>query len=206
MTSAIAITAHHDDAVLWCGGAILRTLRMGWRWTVLALCIPDQQRQIYFDSYCAATGVVGRRFEFEDYQGGSIFSRNREAALSSKVKEILEGSKYDYIFTHSCDQGGEYGGHANHDEVLSVTKSLVPPNELIYFCYNPEFGYNGRATTARRDAEFHLQLNYDELIQKAGWCRMAPDAMSSLQSIGFPCPNPEGFRTKRILPPPFIAK
>ncbi len=207
LTHAIAITAHHDDAVLWCGGTIIRTLRAGWRWTVIALCVPDPQRQVYFDSYCAATGVAGRRFTFRDYQSGATFSENNRDQLISTVQEILAESSFNYIFTHSKDQGGEYGGHTNHDEVRLVTEQLVTnANQLAHFCYNPEFGYNGRATTARLDSDFHVQLSYDELIQKAGWCRKAPDCMSSLKAIGFPCPNPEGFRAMQLPSGLFIPR
>jgi hypothetical protein len=88
--------------------------------------------------------------------------------------------------------------------VVTKVASMAARHKLIHFCYRPEFGFNGLGTTARLDADYHVQLDYDELIQKAGWCRMAPDVMSSLEGIGFPCPNPEGFRTSRQLPPPFI--
>jgi hypothetical protein len=205
MPNAIAITAHHDDAVLWCGGTILRTRRLfRWDWTVVALCVPNSERQVYFDSYCASIGVVGRRFNFADYQGPAPFSSNTRSGIANEIQGILNGVHFDYVFTHSKDNGGEYGGHANHDEVRLATESVVSPTELIYFCYSPEFGLNGRGTTARRDANYHVQLDYDELIQKAGWCRMAPDSMSSLRDIGWPCPNPEGFRTMRGLNSPFI--
>lgn len=204
MTHAIAITAHHDDAVLWCGGTILRMTALGWNWTVVALCVPDSQKQRYFDEYCQAAKVVGSRFAFADYQGGGTFRENTKASFIKEIKAILDAKTFEFVFTHSCDPGGEYGGHANHDEVLQATLELVPKEQLICFAYNPEFGYNDRATTARRDADYHVQLNYDELIHKANWCRSAPDAQTSLQAIGFPCPNPEGFRTARHLLPPFI--
>jgi len=205
MPQAIVITAHHDDAVLWCGGTILRTIELGWNWTVVALCVCDKQKQRYFDDYCNATSVVGKRFDFADYQSGALFSQNTKASLKTEIQPILAASTFDFIFTHSRDAGGEYGGHPNHEEVLQTLQEIVPEEQLIHFSYKPEFGFSGRATTARLDADYHVQLNYDELIHKATWCRNAPDADTSLQSMGFPCPNPEGFRTKRRLSSPFIA-
>lgn len=205
MPNAIAITAHHDDAVLWCGGTILRTRRaLSWNWTVVALCVPDPARQVYFDSYCAAVGVAARRFAFRDYQGPAAFSQNRQSDFEDALRSIQQSQLFDFVFAHSKDAGGEYGGHANHDESRIASESVFGSSNLIHFCYAPEFGYNGRGTTARRDANYHLQLDYDELIQKAGWSRMAPDSMTSLRNIGFPCPNPEGFRTDRQMPSPFI--
>ena len=205
MTKAIAITAHHDDAVLWCGGTILRTNRLGWNWTVVALCVADLQKQRYFDDYCNAAKVNSQRFDYDDYQDGAAFSRNSRHSLTQEIKRLLAATSYDFVFTHSRDPGGEYGGHANHDEVLQATLDVVPNKGIICFSYNPEFGYNGRATTARRDADYHVQLTYEELIHKATWCQSAPDAQSNLRAIGFPCPNPEGFRTAvKDLPDAFI--
>ncbi|MEQ1904620.1 MAG: PIG-L family deacetylase [Pirellulaceae bacterium] len=206
MTRAIAITAHHDDAVLWCGGTILRTNQLGWKWTVVALCVPDRQKQRYFDEYCNAAKVEGRRFGFKDYQVGPTFSQNSKQSMKDEIQQIMNVSPFDFVFTHSRDVGGEYGGHANHDEARDATFEILSPDKVICFSYNPEFGYNGRATTARRDADYHVQLKYEELIHKATWCQLAPDAESSLQAIGFPCPNPEGFRTAKHLSAPFIPR
>jgi len=203
---AIAITAHYDDAVLWCGGAIVRTLSLGWRWTVVAMCTPAPDRQQYFDNYCESLGVKAVRFDMADYQSGDLFSENDRDTMESRIQNLLAEDQADLIFTHSKDAGGEYGGHTNHDEVRDSTLSVVNGHPVVHFAYNPEFGYNGCGTTARIDADFHLQLTYDELIEKAKWCRNVPDADSSLKALGYPCPNPEGFRSDHQLGWPFIPK
>lgn len=202
---ALAITAHHDDAVLWCGGTMLRTIKLGWKWVVVGLCVPLPERQKYFANYCRDIGVGCHQFGFADYQKELPFSKNSERDMIETIRKVLSGWNPDLVFTHSSDAGGEYGGHANHDEVLKVTQVCVPQNQIVTFAYNPEFGRNGRATTARRDADYHVQLTYDELIEKAIWCRRAPDAPTNLKNLGFPCPNPEGFRaTGTSLPADFI--
>ena len=137
MPNAIAITAHHDDAVLWCGGTIMRTRRMaGWNWTVVALCVPDPDRQVYFDSYCAAAGVTGRRFNFVDYLPPPLFSHNRQADFEAAICESQQSIEFDFVFTHSKDVGGEYGGHANHDEVRIAAENVFGSSNLIHFCYS----------------------------------------------------------------------
>lgn len=205
MTKAIAITAHHDDALLWCGGTIRRTKReFGWDWTVVALCVQCPEKQRYFERYCKKAKADGRWFTYEDYQEGSAFSCNSRGSLTNEIRQLLSASSYDLVFTHSRDPGGEYGWHANHVEVRDATLDAVTNERVLCFSYNPEFGCNGRATTARRDADYHVQLTYKELIHKAIWCQRAPDVQSSLRGIGFPCPNPEGFRIAGTGLPPEV--
>ena len=194
---AVAIVAHHDDAVLWCGGTILKTqIECGWEWTIIVFCLPDPDKKRYFEDYCTTFNISEISFRYEDYQGGNKFCTNKKDEMVTNLREILKNNSYDFIFTHSFDQGGEYGGHVNHEEVREVVEEVFPLGNIVNFSYNPEFGYNGRATVARIDANFHVQLNYDELIDKATWCSKAPDAESSLKAIGYPCPNPEGFRNR----------
>jgi LmbE family N-acetylglucosaminyl deacetylase len=207
MTKAIAITAHHDDALLWCGGTIRRTNQLGWDWTVVALCVRCPEKERYFERYCKKAEVDGRWFKYEDYQDGSAFSCNSRDSLTNEIRQLLSASPYDFVFTHSRDPGGEYSRHANHDEVRDATLAAVTSERILCFSYTPEFGCNGRATTARRDADYHVQLNYEELIHKATWCQRSPDAQTSLKDLGFPCPNLEGFRTAVTdLPVVFIPR
>ena len=212
MTRAICITAHHDDAVLWLGGTILRTRCLGWSWTIVALCVPDPNRRAYFTNYCDTLQATAASFGFKDYQSGDPFSQNSQDEFRKSILYAARGENFDWVFTHSRDLGGEYGRHANHDEVCEATRTVVDDGSLgcgtqrlVYFSYSPVFGCNGRATTARLDANFHLQLTYDELLQKCAWCMAAPDAFTNLKSLGFPCPNPESFGGDGIsLPAPFI--
>lgn len=214
ITRAIAITAHHDDALLWIGGTILRTRSLGWMWTVIALCVPDNQKKEYFNNYCNAVRVISASFSYFDYQSGNPFSRNLMSDFQNAITQVSQNTRYDWVFTHSRDPDGEYGSHVNHDEVRKATQSLMNngalcagSEHLVFFSYAPIFGGNGRATTAKADADFHLQLTYDELLQKCAWCMAAPDAFTNLKNIGFPCPNPESFAGDSVrLPVPFIPR
>jgi LmbE family N-acetylglucosaminyl deacetylase len=213
MTTAIAITAHHDDAVLWCGGTILRTAReLGWKWTVVALCVPDKERQGYFKNYCGAVGVSSVAARLADYQEGPAFSRNTQEAYNQEIMNATQGKSFDWVFTHSRGQHGEYGFHANHAEVQEATKALAADGRfgaglerLIYFSYSPIYRFGGLATVAKQQSAFYLQLTYEELAGKCDWCKRVPDARPNLENLAFPCPNPEAFAGDRVqLPPPFI--
>jgi len=214
MVHALVMTAHHDDAVLWMGGAIQRTLTMGWHWTVLALCVPEPARRTYFNAYCTSLGVDHATWQFRDYQGPQPFTENSKQQMEQAILEHCGTTQYDWVFTHSKDDDCEYGSQANHIEIRDVTKSLVgcgsltaSASRLVHFSYRPEFGFNGRATVARLDADFHLQLTYNELLQKCAWCMSAPDAHTNLNNLGNPCPNPESFSGAGIqLPQPFIPR
>ena len=212
MTTAIAITAHHDDAVLWCGGTILRTRSFDWTWTVVALCVPNTNTADYFRRYCADVKGMPATYNCRDYQEGPSFKCNTRQALEEGIMRACPNTHFDWVFTHSRDEHCEYGFHANHQEVREATQVLVRAGKLcatlerlVYFSYSPIYGGNGRATVARKDSDFYLQLTYDELFHKCTWCRKAPDALTSLSDIGFPCPNPEAFEGDGVrLPKPFI--
>jgi hypothetical protein len=212
--NALAVTAHHDDAFLWLGGTILRTTQVGWGWTVIALCVPDGSKREYFSSWCDSVGAHSVVNQFLDYQPPPAFRENQKSDIQRTIEIAVGDKRFDWVFTHSRDPGGEYGGHANHDEVQLCTTDLVKQgrlcegmHRLAYFCYFPIFGRNGRATAARPDADFHLQLNYDQLSRKCAWCTAAPDSLTSLKNIGYPCPNPEAFSGEQLqLPEPFIPR
>src|ERR1035441_8770094 len=144
MAAAIAITAHHDDAVLWCGGTILRTIALGWQWTVIALCVPDRQRQGYFKDYCASVGATPVVSGFGDYQDGVAFSRNGRGAMEMSIMLACPNTRFDWAFTHSRNEHCEYGLHANHREVREAARGLVAASKLCpgldhlaYFSYSP---------------------------------------------------------------------
>lgn len=211
--NALAVVAHHDDHLLWMGGALQRMRLSGWNWTVIALCVPDRDRQQFYCDYCKAVGVSDARYSyFKDYQGGAPFSQNSRDSMLATVEQTITGKSFDWVFTHSRDPQGEYGYHANHAEVEAVVTSLVHGGKVgrgrssfAYFSYSPIYGISGRATTARLDASFYLPLRYDELLFKAGWCSKVPDP-GNLENISFPCPNPEAFEGDGLqLPPPFVA-
>jgi hypothetical protein len=217
MPSALAVVAHHDDHILWMGGAIQRTRQLGWDWTLIAMCVPPDGRAPYFRDCSAALGFPGRPMGFGDYQGGPPFRLNSKAQMENDLRASIQGKSFDWVFTHSRYAHGEYGGsHANHNEVRDIVTSMVAlgelghgPQSLAYFAYDIVYGGGGLATVAKKDppypASFFMQLTYPELIFKSQWCQMAPDLATSLASLGFPCPNPEGFEGNQLaLPAPFI--
>jgi hypothetical protein len=134
--------------------------------------------------------------------------------MVTELANAVGGAKSDWVFTHSRDQFGEYGGHANHSEIVQVVTAVVRRGTLTtdmsrvaFFCYHPIYGCDGRATVARLDATHDLQLTYEELLFKCQWAMRAPDAGTSLKNLGYPCPNPESFEGDGLqLPRPFIPR
>jgi LmbE family N-acetylglucosaminyl deacetylase len=198
MPNALAVVAHHDDHVLWMGGAIQRMRSQDWKWTLVAMCVPDPGRQRYFYDFCQALGVEGHFFQFGDYQGEEAFHRNSKSEMLTALITCCAGQNFDWVFTHSPNPWREYGHHANHAEVEKVVTSLVldgrlgsGTNRLAYFSYGWN-GVGGTPTVARSDASHYLQPTYDELSVKLRWCQAVPD-IGNLKSLAYPCPCPEGF-------------
>jgi LmbE family N-acetylglucosaminyl deacetylase len=214
MTEALCVVAHHDDAIIWMGGAIQRMRGHGWKWTIAAMCVPDQNRRRYYEECCQALDSKTLSMSFADYQGGQVFERNSQERMSLDLKNGLGGKRFDWVFTHSRHHSSEYGFHANHIEVATVVAELVQNGQLgngtsrlAHFSYAPIYGGDGRATVARPGSSYYLQLTYGELLTKCEWCSRAPDADTNLYNIGFPCPNPEAFEVDGgQLPRPFIPK
>lgn len=214
MPNALAVVAHHDDHVLWMGGAIQRLLAAGWQFTIIGMCVPDRARRSYFERTCSTLGVTSNSMVFQDYMEGAAFSRNDRAKMRSALSGAIQGQAFDLVFTHSRGEHGEYWArHANHVEVRELTTESVRSGEigcgsrrLAYFSYDVIYG-GGTATCARLDSPFVLPLNYPELHKKCELCSQAPDAHSSLANLGFPCPNPEGFEGDQLdLLAPFIRR
>lgn len=214
MRKALVTVAHHDDHVLWMGGAIQRLVAAGWQFTVVGMCVPDPARRSYFERTCLSLGVTGLAFEFQDYMEGPAFSRNDRHQMRAALSQAIQGQSFDLVFTHSRSEHGEYWArHANHVEVRELTTESVRSGEigcgarkLAYFSYDVIYG-GGTATCARLDSPYVLPLNYPELLKKCELCSQAPDARSSLANLGFPCPNPEGFEGDQLeLPAPFIRR
>lgn len=213
MVNVLAVVAHHDDPILWVGGTILRTMSedWGWTWTIIGMCIPENDKLDYFTRCCNALGATQITIDFGDYQEGHQFRSNSQEEMRRRLIDEVTDKKFDIIFTHSRDQNGEYGYHANHDEVQTTVTSLAREGfpgrvkRIVYFSYSPI--YCGLATTARQDAIYYHQLNYEELCFKVEWCLQTPDVGSSLRNIGFPCPNPEAFEGDDIqFTNPFIRR
>lgn len=214
MPKAVAVVAHHDDHILWMGGTIQRLVSTGWSMTLIAMCITDQDKLSYFKGCCSALAATPIAMPFLNYQDGDPFSQNLRSEMKSRLLEVVDGQKFDLVFTHSRGENGEYWArHSNHVEVREVTTELVNSSDLgpgsqglSYFSYDVIYG-GGTATCARLDANFYLPLTYPELGLKCQWCGLAPDANSSLSNLAFPCPNPEGFEGDGLnLPEHFVRR
>jgi LmbE family N-acetylglucosaminyl deacetylase len=214
MSKAVAVVAHHDDHVLWMGGAIQRLATAGWHWTLIAMCVPARDRLNYFHHCCSIFGATPIAMQFQDYQGGDPFSKNNRDEMRSRLLAAIDGQTFDCVFTHSRGEHGEYWvHHANHVEVRELVTELTQQGQLgpgcqrlAYFSYDVIYK-GGTATCARLDANFYLPLTYPELLWKCQLCSLAPDANSSLKNLAFPCPNPEGFEGDKLeLPDQFVRR
>ncbi len=201
MTNALVVVAHYDDHFLFMGGTIERMKRKGWQWTVVSMCTPDARRRKLFEDCCAEQGVRAVAFQFADYQGGGVFSKNNADSMRETLLQAIGGQMFDWVFTHSRHPSGEYGGHDNHREVQSVVARLVHdgilgkgPGSLAYFSYRDIGGHvSSTASFENPNVTHYLQLTYDEVIWKCKWCKATAPIDGSLKEIGDPCPNPEAF-------------
>ena len=199
MPSGLAVVAHHDDHILWMGGTIQRLQAAGWEWTLIAMCVPEPDKQRYYRDCCEALKVSGHSMDFMDYMGPTVFGRNNRESMRGRLLEVTREKVFDFAFTHWPEEDGEYGKHANHLEVAHVVASLaaegvlgVGTSNIAYFSYQAIYGGGGRPTVARTDADWYLRLTYDELRRKCTWCANVPDLVN-LINLGYACPNPEAF-------------
>ena len=213
---AIVIVAHDDDVVLWMGGTI--HLLKDWEWHIISMCNAyNKDRKNYFHETADKLGVNATNFDFHDYQNKETGSHSNSIPdMQQELSSLLEDRRYDYVFTHSRDQHGEYGYHANHQEVCEVVQSLVSENRIVedfskiaFFCYSPLYGLPGLPTVARKDAKYYMQLPYSSLAFKISLIQShKTDIVNNLQNdLGSPCPNPEAFEGDNLfLPVPFIRR
>ena len=213
---AAVIVAHDDDVVLWMGGTI--HLLKDWEWHIISMCnAHNRERRDYFHKTANRLGVTANVFNFFDYQDKDSSSRlNCIPDMKQQLSSLLENKRYDFVFTHSRDENGEYGPHANHQEVCEVVQSLASENHIVenfskiaFFCYSPLYNLSGLPTVARQDAKFYVQLPYSSLAFKIGLIQVhKPEIVKNLQSdLGSPCPNPEAFEGDNLcLPAPFIGR
>ena len=213
---AIVIVAHDDDVVLWIGGTI--HLLKDWEWHIISMCnAHNNDRKNYFHNIADKLGVVANTFDFLDYQNKESSSKpNSIPDMKQKLSSLLEDKPYDYVFTHSRDKNGEYGHHANHQEVCEVVQSLVSENRIVeefskiaFFCYSPLYCLPGLPTIARNDAKVYIQLPYSSLAFKIDLVQShKTEIVNNLQNdLGSPCPNPEAFEGDNLcLPEPFINR
>ena len=217
MLNALAVTAHHDDAALWMGGALLQTIPLGWRWRIVYMCsevdwISRDYLVNYFLRFCQQIGVTPIVLRFKDYLRPPPFAINQRSQMESELLDAVDGERYDWVFTHNLQSPGEYWDHANHFEVAQVVEGLVTEEQLttgvdkvVQFSYLMSKDQKGRnvGIVARDTATHHLALTDDEMSAKRTWRDTVPDH-GNMKVLQFPCPNPEAFEASE-LPPPFIA-
>ena len=221
VTNAIAVVAHYDDAVIWAGGTIKRTLSLGWDWTIVTTCAAEQSRRDYFVRWCESLGVRPVALLFKDHPDGGPFSQNDREVLCDAIRGAVRSAAPDWLFTHSLDGDGEYGPHPNHTEAAEALASLAGEgvfrvSQVAHFAYRRAYGLPELATVAGVEASHYLQLDYDELRWKAEWCEAANGvemrdpalgADTWLKRLAWPCPNPEAFAGNGLkLPSPFVGR
>jgi LmbE family N-acetylglucosaminyl deacetylase len=212
VTKAIAVVAHDDDALLWAGASIRRTLSMdiGWDWTVVVMCVKDEERRKYLDDWGKALHIRTVGLPFYDYQEGPAFSKNDRAEMCHALLREVRDTEFDWVFTHSLRDDGEYAPHANHKEaaLIAADPAAIGTGQVASFAYGAIYSSRGLAPVARPDASHYLQLTYEELQWKAEWCARAPSSdKQSLRNLGLPCPNPGAFVCAGSgLPSPFVRR
>jgi LmbE family N-acetylglucosaminyl deacetylase len=208
---ALVVVAHDDDALLWMGGTIHHLSR--WNWHIISMCNQgDTTRRCWFKKTCDKLGARADALDFLDYQDSNTRGGNSTEDMKRELLRIVGDKLYDYVFTH--DPTGEYGAHANHDEVRKAVTNLVSEGHLVengsrlaHFCYSPIYEMARLATVASTDASYYFQLTYSDLAFKVELIQShAPDIVSNLErGLGAPCPNPEAFAGDRLnLPDQFI--
>ena len=101
--------------------------------------------------------------------------------MVNSLIDAIGGATFDWVFTHSRDRFGEYGGHANHSEMVSlVTASRGVATDDRHGQCRPllllsDIRLRRAGAVARPDATHYLQLTYDELLFKCHWTMQAPD-------------------------------
>ena len=197
----LVVVAHHDDAVLWMGGTI-RHLR-DWNWYIIALCLDMPHKVEGFSRSCKELRARSDYSTFSDYQDREERSETGAVdQMKMSLRRLVRGQEYDYVFTHSRSEHGEYSYHPNHADVCEAVRSIASETELIkdtgalvHFCYYPIYNLEKIGTVARYDADYYYQLTYDELAFKTDLIRsFDKDTVMNLErKLGAPCPNPEAF-------------
>lgn len=213
---AVAIVAHDDDVALWMGGTI--HVLNDWEWLIVSMCNDNNKvRRRYFDAVSMKLNAPAISLDFHDYQSRDPSHKcNSLQSMKQELLSVLGSNRYDYVFTHSRNQNGEYGVHANHQEVCGVVQHIVSEKQIVeknsqiaYFCYSPIYELPGLPTVARQDATFYMQLSYSNLAFKIGLIKLHnEEIVHNLENdLGAPCPNPEAFEGDNLcLPHPFIGK
>jgi LmbE family N-acetylglucosaminyl deacetylase len=209
--TALVVGAHDDDAVAWMGGTIRQLSE--WQWTVISLCrwIGRQEpNHGYFKRTCELLGVTTRiAGDFVDDQSSR---HNDVQSMKNFITKEVQNTIFDYVFTHSRAPGGEYGGHANHDDTREAVVSLVQEGRLaantlniVYFAYkncHPDPAAPFRIELTEREVQFKKQALASPVIRKD----MEALGLCDSKSNEIRCDRWETFDTDSpTMPLPFTA-
>jgi glycosyltransferase involved in cell wall biosynthesis len=153
--SALLITAHPDDELLWFGGTILA--HPDYRWTII--CVTQNEntpRGRDFLQVCSELHAEGLLLGFEDVPAALL----DEDSLENKLKQIALQKQWQTILTHNGN--GEYG-HVHHRQVHRLVK------EIWGTVVESGFGaQNINAVVRLPEAIFHRKRMLCDLYQSAG--------------------------------------
>ena len=157
---ALVIVAHPDDELIWMGGFILKN--KDWTFDVISLCRKnDEDRAPKFKEVCKRLNV--NYFNMGNLEDEDL-NNVREEKIIKNIKTMLNGNKYDYVFTHGFN--GEYG-HKRHKEIYKAVKDMVKRKELIvkkifYFSYKK----NGSFCYINPNADKFIKLDNSTFSKK----------------------------------------
>lgn len=161
--SALAIVAHPDDEIIWCGGLFLQTPE--WDWTVLCLCRDDDRdRRPKFFRVCECLGMQGFMSDLDD--SNPLRPIYPPADIGWRIRAMSNERDWDLCITHGAN--GEYG-HLRHKQVHGEVMRLVANGQLE--CRELwTFAYDCDATTGQctpqHDADMNVPLTSEQLAEK----------------------------------------
>ena len=191
---AIAIVAHPDDEILWCGGLILQ--KSDWSWSILSLSrAGDEDRCPKFRRVCEHLGAQGWISDLDDSNPLRQLQPVRD--IGRRISQYAGGRDWDLCITHGAN--GEYG-HQRHREVHAEVMRLaggggLSCRELWTFACVCD-ARTGQCT-ARSDSDIRVALTDGQLAEKKRIVHemygYGPDSFEVKA-----CVSPEGFHRQVI--------
>jgi glycosyltransferase involved in cell wall biosynthesis len=153
--SALLITAHPDDELLWFGGTILA--HPDYEWTIVCITQNEETpRGRDFLQVCIALKARGIMLGLEDAPAALL----DEEGLENKLRQIALRKQWHIVLTHNAN--GEYG-HIHHRQVHRLVKEIW--GTVI------ESGFGAakiNALVRLPEAIFHRKKMLCDLYQNAG--------------------------------------